>query len=368
MLKKITGLCCAFWICINTMAGNVPPINDDSLDIKIGQMILIGIGDMKQPEDSSQVFKDIRSGKCGGIILFEKNIATEESKAKLTRLNTALQTAGNHNLWISIDEEGGKVHRLKKKYGFIAMPSAKELGETNHPDSTQVAYGRLAALLKETGINLNFAPVLDMAINKDNKVVYKNNRCFSDSADKVAIHAIACVKAHRESGVMTVLKHFPGHGSSTEDSHLGITDISSTWKFNEILPYQSLISQGYADAVMTGHLVNLNLDTLPSTLSEAFVRILLRGVLCFKGPVFSDDMQMNAIASYYGKDKAIELAINAGVDVLVFGNNLGKPGDKIVNASEIHGLIKQLVLDGKVSRKRIDEAYRRITLAKNYLK
>lgn len=337
----------------------------DSLDIKIGQMVMIGIGNMTEIGDSNELMKTIAQGKVGGVVLFEKNINAIASEKNLKNLISKMSAASKIPLWVSIDEEGGKVHRLKEKYGFISMPSAAAMGKMS-PDSTYYFYNLLAAELKGLGINLNYAPVMDIALNKENTVVVKNNRCFSGTATGVSEHALACVKAHRNNQVMTVLKHFPGHGSSTTDSHHGIADVTKTWTFEELIPYSNLIKEGHTDAVMTGHLLNDKWDTVPSTLSSYVINGLLRNLMSFDGPVFSDDMQMYAIVLHYGRDKALELAINAGVDVMIFGNNVGK-NEYPATALDIHTAIKNLVLQGKISMNRINQSYTRIIKSKQYL-
>lgn len=337
----------------------------DSLDLKIGQMVMMGIGNMTEIGDSNELMKAIVQGKVGGVILFEKNISASGSEKQLKNLIAKMSTASKIPLWVSIDEEGGKVHRLKEKYGFIPMPSAAAMGKMT-PDSTYYFYDLLAAELKGLGINLNYAPVMDIALNKENTVVVKNNRCFSNTASGVSEHAMACVKAHRKNKVMTVLKHFPGHGSSNTDSHHGIADVTKTWTFEELVPYGNLIKSGHVDAVMTGHLLNNKWDSVPSTLSNYVINGLLRNLMSFDGPVFSDDMQMYAIVLHYGREKALEFAINAGVDVMIFGNNVGK-NEFPATAQDIHAGIKNLVLQGKVSISRINQAYARIMKSKLYL-
>lgn len=335
--------------------------NRDSLDLKIGQMIMVGINQRTEVTEQDSLLQEIRNNKLGGIILFEKNIAKQNSREQLKKLISTLKSNTRIPLLVSIDEEGGKVHRLKEKYGFVGMPSAAYLGSINQPDSTLYYNCRLAEELYDLGINFNYAPCVDLAINPENDVIVNKNRSFSNSPQMVADHARLCILAHRDNQVKTILKHFPGHGSSTGDSHLGIVDVTNTWSFTELLPYYHLIQSNHFDAIMTAHIINRNWDTssLPATLSEKVVTGILRGLLGFKGVVFSDDMQMYAISKNYGLEHSIELAINAGVDVLVFGNNVSQ-SDRPITGSEMHAIIKKLVLDGKISRARIDEAYRRI--------
>lgn len=336
-----------------------------SLDFKIGQMVMIGINDRTEVSSSDPLIKELKNGKIGGVLLFEKNIAKNDSKKKLKNLVSDLKKASPFPLFVSIDEEGGKVHRLKSKYGFLDIPSAGYLGKLGIPDSTYFYHRQLARLLDEIGINLNYSPDVDLALNPANPVIAKVERSFSADPDSVSIHALEVIRAHHDEGVKTVLKHFPGHGSSTTDSHLGITDVTNQWKILELIPYNQIIQSGKVDGIMTAHIINCHLDTncLPGTLSKTVVTDVLRGMLRYDGVVFSDDMQMYAISKNYGLENAVEMAINAGVDVIMFGNNVNL-NDRIT-ATEIHSIIKNLVESGKVTKARIDEAFNRIIKMKN---
>jgi beta-N-acetylhexosaminidase len=334
--------------------------NVDSLDLKIGQMIMIGIGPKQNITADDPLISDIRNNKAGGILLFEKNISSENSFTTLKNMIGNLQKHARIPLFISIDEEGGQVHRLKEKYGFVAMPSAAYLGKLNNKDSTYFYYNRLANQMNQLGINLNYAPCLDLAVNPKNTVLVKVNRCFSDNVENCVDHSGECIKAHHDNNILTVLKHFPGHGSSSGDSHLGMVDVTATWSFKELQPYIELLEQNKVDAIMTAHIINNRWDSLyPTTLSYNLVNNILRNLLNYQGVIISDDMQMFAVSKNYGFEKSIELAINAGVDILMFGNQVAA-NEKPVTASLVHGIIKQLVTDGKISKRRINESYTRI--------
>lgn len=328
-------------------------------------MIMVGIEDRTSVTESDSLLTEIRQGRLGGILLFEKNINPTDSKNKLKELIKNLKEQASIPLLVSIDEEGGKVHRLKPKYGFVPMPSASYLGKLNNGDSTMHYNRILAAELTELGINFNYAPSVDLSVNPENTVIVKRERSFSENPDLVSKHALLCIKAHHEKGVKTILKHFPGHGSSTGDSHFGIVDVTDSWDFKELFPYYTILKSGTCDAIMTAHIINRNWDTtyLPATLSANVVTGMLRNLLGFKGVVFSDDMQMHAISKNYGFERSLELSINAGVDIVMYGNNVSKK-DKPVSATEVHKAIRQLVSDGKISQKRINEAYSRIMALK----
>ncbi len=175
------------------------------------------------------------------------------------------------------------------------------------------------------------------------------------------------VKLHRRFGIVTSLKHFPGHGSSKADTHLGLTDVSNTWEARELKPYQTLIDSGYVDAIMSAHIVNKKLDRkgLPGTLSKSILDSLLRNKLHFQGVVFSDAMEMKAIAANYGLEEAIKLAVNAGIDILCFAHNVSGMDEH--TGDGIHALIKKFVASGEIPKARIDESFRRIMKLKKTL-
>lgn len=308
----------------------------------------------------SAALADVRRGWVGSLIMFEKNIPLENSYVSLKKINWTYQQAAPVPLFIAIDQEGGRVNRLKEKYGFPPTVSAAALGSYPTLDSVHFYSGITAATLAGLGFNVNFAPVVDLAVNPDNPVIAKVERSFSADPDKVTACASAFIDEHRKLGIVTVLKHFPGHGSSTGDTHLGMADVSNTWTPQELIPYQRLIRSNQVDAIMTAHIVNRRLDTaaFPGTLSSKMIDGLLRDSLGYRGVVFSDDMQMQAITKYYGLGDAIRLAIDAGVDILIFSNNI--PGNEQRTVDTVHDLIRQYVKSGAITASRIDESYRRV--------
>lgn len=334
----------------------------DSLDIKIGQMILIGFPGQKVDE---KVLSEIKSGKVGSIIIFEKNIPPQNSYEELKKINATYQRAASIPLFISIDQEGGSVNRLKEKYGFPRSITAEAMGKANTLDSVRYYSASTAKTMAGMGINMNFAPVVDINSNPKNPVIAKYGRSFSANPDSVALLAKEFIIQHHKYNVLTSLKHFPGHGSSTADSHLGVADVTATWKRNELIPYKDLIKSGTIDAVMTAHIVNKKLDKsgLPGTLSYTILQGILRDELKFNGVVFSDDMQMHAITKEYGLEESIKLAINAGVDVLTFSNNITGSDERTVD--KVHTIIRNFVKTGAISQNRIDESYGRIMKLKS---
>jgi len=330
-----------------------------SLDIKIGQMIMIGYpGTNLDPKDP--VIDEIREGSVGGIILFEKNIADSNSVANLTSLTQSLQNLAKIPLFMAIDQEGGKVNRLKTKYGFPVSVTAAYLGEIDNEDSTRYYASTTATALQSTGFNVNFAPVLDLASNPENPVIVKYGRSYGADPKLVTKHARIMIEEHRKQNIITVGKHFPGHGSSASDTHFGVADVTNSWHDMELLPYRQLAKNDFLPGVMSAHIVNSNLDSagLPGTLSREILQGILREQIGFEGVIFSDDMQMHAITEHYGLEKAIELGINAGLDVIIFSNNIQNSKERTV--AVVHDLIKSMVDDGRIPISRIDESYARI--------
>ncbi len=343
-------------------------ITKDSLDIKIGQMIMIGIGSAKQITNENPFFKAVKEEKLGGVLLYEKNIAKKDSPKKLRNLIKKLKSASKTPLLVSIDEEGGKVNRLKKKYGFPKTVSAKYLGKVNDIDSTKFYSDLIAHNLLDLGINVNYAPVVDLH-NDTNPPLGKNERCFSTDPQEVITHAREVIKSHRYFNIKTVLKHFPGHGNSTKDSHYNVTDVSRYWKEKEVFPYIKLLYEGNVDAIMTAHIINDKLDEskIPATLSKKILTGYLRNQIGFDGVIFSDDMQMKAISDHFGFEKAIKMSILAGVDILMFSNHIPTKDKKMILPENIIKVIKKMIENKEISEERISESYKRIMKFKENL-
>ncbi|HEX6983685.1 MAG TPA: glycoside hydrolase family 3 N-terminal domain-containing protein [Balneolaceae bacterium] len=341
------------------------------LDTKIGQMLMVGFRGL-EIDENHPIVDDIKKRHLGGVVLFDYDVPLDtavrniQSPEQLGQLTEQLQSVAEIPLFIAIDQEGGVVSRLKTKFGFPPTVSVKYLGEVNNIDTTRKYARRTAKTLKKMGINTNLAPVVDLNTNPDNPIIGAIERSFSADPEIVAKHAATYIKTLHEYDIITTLKHFPGHGSSEDDSHKGYVDVTQTWQRKELKPYKNLIDRGLADIIMTAHIFNARLDsTYPATLSEATISGLLRDSLNFEGVVISDDMQMKAIRSFYNLKEAIKKALQAGVDILVFANNTIFQPDI---AERAHQTIKELVESGEISRERIQRSYERIMeLKQQYL-
>lgn len=338
-----------------------------SLERKLAQMLLIGFpGETLAP--GSPVHQAVQVHGVGGVVLFDNNVDQGVTGRNITApaqtkaLTTALREAAAVPLFIAVDQEGGLVARLKERSGFPPSLSARYLGEQNRSELTRSAADSIAATLAEYGFNLNLAPVVDLNLNPDNPVIAFKERSFSADPAVVTAHAATFIASHRRHRILTCLKHFPGHGSSHHDSHLGLTDVTRSWSDGELRPYRNLIQRELCDMVMTAHTFNTAIDPdYPATLSKATIDGILRKRLGFDGVVVSDDLYMGAIMRHYRYETAVEKAINAGVDLLVVANDKAYQPDIVPRTIE---LLLKLVETGRIPRERIDQACRRIMALK----
>jgi beta-N-acetylhexosaminidase len=347
-----------------------PAQTEPNLEQMIGQMLLVGFRGM-EPAGDNPIVADIRDRHLGGVVLFDYDVAAKSternirSPEQVKSLIAGLQKWALTPLLVAVDQEGGKVNRLKAAYGFPPSVTEQYLGMRNVPALTRKYAERMADAMHTAGINLNLAPVVDLNLNPQNPVIGAIGRSYSADPVVVTRQASTLINEHHKYGVLCTLKHFPGHGSSTKDSHEGFVDVTGTWQEIELEPYKRLIQAGLADAVMTAHIFNANLDPkYPATLSPAVITGLLRQRLGYEGVVISDDMQMGAIRDLWSFPEALRRTIEAGVDIIAIANNLVYEPDVTARAIQI---ISDLVAKGTLSRERIKQSYTRITALKQRL-
>jgi beta-N-acetylhexosaminidase len=333
-------------------------------------MLLIGFRGT-EIEAGSPILKILRELNIGGVVLFDYDVPSKsfprniENADQVRRLTASLQKVSKGRLLIAVDAEGGRINRLKPEYGFLDIPSAAEMG-LKEPEDCLTVYTGLAGQLADLGINMNLAPVADLDINPENPVIGNLDRSFGAEPEAVLPCLRAFIRAHHRKGVLTTLKHFPGHGSSAQDSHNGLVDVTRTFIMEELVPYRDLIAEGLVDAVMTAHIHQRNIDPdLPATLSSKFLQNILRCQLGFDGVIISDDMQMGAITEYYGFEEAVVLALSAGCDIIAIANN-GRNYDKEA-PRKAHRAILQALRDGTISEERIRRSLARISRLKGRL-
>lgn len=339
-----------------------PSTGQVSDDLPLGQMLLVGFAG-SVIEKGHPILEDIRQRHLGGVILFNygpdsgtpaNNITSPSQLRKLT--NRLQQAASSHApLLIAVDQEGGRICRLKESFGFPATVSFASLGQRNDLTLTHRHAKEIARTLQRAGINLNLGPVVDLNVNPANPVIGKLQRSFSADPAAVTAHAREFVRAHREQGILCSLKHFPGHGSSAADSHKGFVDVTDTWSKKELQPFRTLIQEGLVDTVLTAHVFNAKLDPkLPATLSKLTIDGLLRKQLGFNGVVISDDLTMGAIAGQYTLEESVQKALDAGVDMLLLADNRPDTTTRMLT------VLQKLVDSGRVSRHRILQSLQRI--------
>ncbi len=328
---------------------------------KVAKMLILGFEGTSLTKDHP-IIDSIQKHKISGIIIFEKNLSKNQKKQSakdtLRELIADIKKLTDQTLFISVDQEGGRVNRLKEKYGFRKMLSQKEVGYKNNRDFARKQAQIIAEEVASVGFNVNFSPAVDIDINENSPAIGKIERSFANDPKKVTELAQIYIEEYHKKGLLTTLKHFPGHGSATDDSHYHFTDISDTWHEKELYPYKELIKKGLADTVMISHLYHSQIDAVhPATMSEKAIVALLRNELNFDGVVISDDMQMKGLISRYGIDESIVLGINAGMDLFIYGNNLG---EEVVTAQRFVDTVMKAVERNEIKESQINASYERI--------
>ncbi|MGH2771475.1 MAG: glycoside hydrolase family 3 N-terminal domain-containing protein, partial [Actinomycetota bacterium] len=323
------------------------------LERKIGRLLIVGFRGATL-DDCGPIAGQIRSGQVGGVVLYDFDDQTRtpgrniRSPEQVRALVSDLHGLASGFLLVGIDQEGGRVNRLKGEYGFPPTLSQQELGR-GRVDATGRHAAGIGATLRRLGIDVNFAPVVDVDVNPQSPAIGAYGRSFSDDPSVVADHARAAIEGYHEGGVLTAIKHFPGHGSADTDSHRGFVDITGTWSKAELDPYRLLVGDRMADMVMTAHVFHQELDPQwPATLSPAIITGILRDQLGFAGVVVADDLQMGAIADRYELETALRQALLAGVDLLMFANNNGRAYEPDI-VPRVIATIASLVHDGVIA-------------------
>lgn len=314
---------------------------------KIGQMIMVGLRGEEIAEEEKRLLKDY---PFGGFILFSHNL--KEPKQILSLCRAIWEINKHLPPFIAVDHEGGRVHRLPPP--FTHFPPAALLGRRHSPDLARRLGLAVARELAAVGINLNFAPVLDVHSNPDNPVI--GDRSLSSDPKQVAALGWAIIEGLREGGVIPCGKHFPGHGDTAQDSHLELPVVKkerALLESGELPPFVHAC-RNQVESLMTAHVLYPSLDSaFPATLSEKIIGKLLREELGYQGVVFADDLEMKAISKNYPLADSVPRAVHAGIDVLLFCHQQ----EKAVEAFEF--LYREAEREPKL-KKRVEESYDRI--------
>lgn len=318
-----------------------------TLKEKIGQMFMVGLRSEEPTQEEKQLLKDY---PFGGFILFSHNL--KEPRQILSLCRSLWETSNEDPPFIAIDQEGGRVHRLPAP--FTHFPPAALLGRTGNPDLAY-RFGLAAAReLSAVGINLNFAPVLDVHSNPNNPVI--GDRSLGPDPKQVTTLGWSVIGGLRDGGTIPCGKHFPGHGDTAQDSHLELPVVEkhvTSLQTVELPPFIHAC-RNQVESLMTAHVLYPALDsTYPATLSHAITGKLLRQQIGYDGVVFGDDMEMKAISKNYPLREAVSRGVHAGVDVLLFCHR--KEG-----AIEAFEFLCHAAEKEEQTRMRVEESYQRI--------
>jgi beta-N-acetylhexosaminidase len=315
----------------------------DQAKERLGELFIMGFSGTELGDDTSAFLSQAR---VGGVILFAPNYETPEQVATL--INQVQECrSGELPLWVTVDHEGGKVQRFKS--GFTRLPEAGRVAKKDSPKLLFELSEMVAAELKAVGINVNFAPVADINSNPENPVI--GTRAYGEDEDTVSKMVSAFVRGHLHQGVQPCVKHFPGHGDTTVDSHFALPRVSdslASLREREFRPFVKAFKSG-CRWVMTAHLINPSLDPkFPATLSKKVLTEILRDEMRYTGLVVSDDLEMKAIADHFGPEEAPRLAIEAGCDLLIYRSEAA--------ARHAYASLQKALEDGRLDPERVLES------------
>ncbi|MCR5814821.1 MAG: glycoside hydrolase family 3 protein [Desulfovibrio sp.] len=330
-----------------------------SLETMLGAMLMCGFRG-SELASNDPFLQLVAQGHVGHVILFDRDVQTGKSRnilsrTQLTKLIATVRQASARPMFVAVDQEGGKVSRLSPRLGFLSLPPARQLGQGN-PMSTRSWAQRSAAEMRELGINLDFAPVADVADRQS--VIGRHERSFGPNAQNCAQHVAAFGQGLWDRGIIPTLKHFPGIGCAAADTHFQSADIGRCFdNKRDLLPFTFAIRAGWPGMIMVGHAKSSLDPARPASLSPKVINELLRQTLGWQGVVITDDLQMHAITDAYSLEESIFLAVQAGADILLFGNNLNWQEDLPQRA---YASLHKLVSEGRISHERIATSYARI--------
>jgi len=350
-------LACLFFSSL--LNAKTPPLED-----MIAQMIMIGFDGTKEGDKwVDQIAKDIKREKIGGVLVTDKNI---QNSAQLKKLNEylKLQAPKALPLIVAIEHEGGK-GTFDAKKGFTEVPSAYDLFKTKDIAQSEELYQKLSSELAKSGINVNFAPVLDLQPKRDLLESSKLQRSYSSYEEIVTTYAMLFINALYAEGIIPVVKYFPTAGANLWNNFSSEEDVTNTWRFEQLKPYYDLIAFGKMDAVLMSHVLHKEIDPKnPTIFSKLVIQGLLRDKMHFEGVVFADNLRTNSIASSVDFKQRVIRSIDAGADILVFTNYFA---DNASMTFTINKIITDAIKSGELSEERIALSYERIARFKQKL-
>lgn len=342
---------------------------------KIGQLLVVGVpGQTSKDVGIEKLVNYAKSGEVGGFIPYGYNIIDRDQILELNNLlkETARQW-GLPEFLCAVDVEGGKVDRLPESKGFgPGTPSAQDVADLSIGRAKTV-YRQMSKRIKNAGFNWVYAPDVDMNVNgHKGPVIGELERSYGEESQVIVRFASILIEEARNMGLLSCAKHYPGHGSAWKDSHQGFTDVTEVWKEEEMEPFFDLSRAGLLDSVMTGHLFNKNLDPInQATMSKVTLDRLRQAG--FNGVIVSDDLHMGAIQEKYGFAESIEKSLNAGVDMIIFSNNVNAakniPGFQpdLDLPRTFCDVVEEAICEGRISEARIEEAFQRVLELKRHL-
>ncbi|MBR1422473.1 MAG: glycoside hydrolase family 3 protein [Ruminococcus sp.] len=333
-------------------------VDEMSVEEKVGQMFIVRADTLEEDvavdigvswvdDDMKKTLSDYH---VGGVIYFANNCYDPD---QLLSLSEDLQASSDIPLFIGIDEEGGSVARIANnpEFGVDGYDSMLSIGNTGNTDNAEAVGETIGAYLSEYGINLDFAPVADIFTNPSNTVI--GNRSFGTDAETVSSMVSACIDGFHSQDIMTCLKHYPGHGDTSGDTHTGYVQVTKTWDEllkEELVPFIDNIDK--TDMIMAAHLTlpNVTSDGLPASLSKELLTDKLRGELGYDGVIITDSLLMGAVADNYSSAESAVKVVNAGADIILMPYSLSSAYNAVVKA----------VNDGSIPEERINESVTRI--------
>jgi beta-N-acetylhexosaminidase len=361
--------------CATTLPERTAPVVTDGIrervaampvEAKVGQLLMAGVVGSELGADEAALFSE---GHLGNAILMGRNVDDPGQVLALTRqIQEAALAANGVGAIVATDQEGGLVQRLNSVSGFTGMPDAATVGLADCPAVVR-AYGRMAGEeMAAVGVTMAMAPVLDTDLNPDNPVIGQLGRSFATTPDGVVAAALPFMAGLHDAGVMAVGKHFPGHGSTSTDSHLDLPVVDKSREAllaEDVVPFAAAIGAGI-DGIMPAHVLYpaLDPDDRPATVSRPIQTGLLREGLGFEGLIVTDDMGMKGITSRYAPREAGVAAVLAGADIVLCVRMESASSCTAAMYDEIRAGLLAAVADGTISPERLDASVGRVLAAK----